>query len=150
MCDVKVGSAGIKRKQFLMDALHQFILFLPSPFPSVWQGFRQKSLLREVPQVIPSSSKDSRRSCFSNFQKGTKNISFVFTGKDYSLILGGQACMWKLTGQELNPQSELLQWQRWILNLIYHKETPILIFFFFLGPYLKHMEVPRLGVKSEL
>ena len=23
-------------------------------------------------------------------------------------------------------------------------------FFFFLGPYLQHMEVPRLGVKSEL
>ena len=29
-------------------------------------------------------------------------------------------------------------------------KTHFLLFAFFLGPYLRHMEVPRLGIKSEL
>ena len=31
-----------------------------------------------------------------------------------------------------------------------HTILIILFFFFFIGPHLRHMKVPRLGVKSEL
>ena len=38
----------------------------------------------------------------------------------------------------------------WICFLCAKTGTPSLHFFFFSGPHLRHMEVPRLGVESEL
>ena len=35
----------------------------------------------------------------------------------------------------------------WLTSLAHHPQS---LFFFLLGPHLRHMEVPRLGVESEL
>ena len=37
-----------------------------------------------------------------------------------------------------------------ICNVSYHPSNPFFFPFFFFGPHLQHMEVPRLGVQSEL
>ena len=48
------------------------------------------------------------------------------------------------------------KWQCLILNPLSHQGTPMLFIFYLflsfvlLGPHLQHMEVPRLGIKSEL
>ena len=44
---------------------------------------------------------------------------------------------------EINGKNVIYSWEEIILTLN-------LFFFFFLGPHLWHVEVPRLGVKSEL
>ena len=51
-------------------------------------------------------------------------------------------------GIEPKPQ----QWQCWILNPQSHQGSPrkAFFFFFFLGPHLRHMKFPRLGVQLEL
>ena len=61
-------------------------------------------------------------------------------------------------GMEPTPQQQPqpLQWQCWVLSPLSHKRTPpflkILSFFFFVfsGLHLRHIEVPGLGVPSEL
>ena len=51
---------------------------------------------------------------------------------------------------------ETSRWMGRLINTCLHSHCPSLLphldlfFFFFLGPHLRHMEVPRLGVKSEL
>ena len=62
------------------------------------------------------------------------------TGKPQAVVLlsgaRDQTLILMDTGQILNPLS--------------FSENFLIIFLFFLGPHLWHMEVPRLGVKSEL
>lgn len=48
MFDVKIGNGRIRRRQYLMDTLHPFILFLLSPSLSVWQSLGKNSLLRGI------------------------------------------------------------------------------------------------------
>ena len=64
----------------------------------------------------------------------------------------------KFPGPGISNPSELQRWQRWILNPLHHSRNSLLyptfvhtpLFCVFLGPHTRHMEVPRLGVKSEL
>ena len=58
------------------------------------------------------------------------------------------------TEPALHHPPEPQQWQHQILNLLIHKRTPTIFFFFLLlrakKLHLWHMEVPRLGVESAL
>ena len=65
---------------------------------------------------------------------------------------GGMQSSWVRDHTWAMQWPELQQWQYQILNLMSHQGTPKCPFSFlvFLGPHLGHMQVPRLGVKSEL
>ena len=95
----------------------------------------------------PSSG--SLRAPIFSFEINPRRFAFFFS---FLFLAAPEACRIQLMPQ-LQPKTAVTSW---ILNLLPNQGTPsflcfcFLFFFFFLRPHPKYMEVPRLGVESEL
>ena len=121
---------------------------------------QQGACLSFTCSVLPATLLVNKPCCRSHRSSlcPNKNEFIGFIG-----ILGGHTHdAWKFLGQGANlhhsRDSQLLQSQHRIFNQLHHKGTLrnyyyyflFLVFLPFLGPCPWHMEVPRLGLESEL
>ena len=72
------------------------------------------------------------------------------TGDECTLLLQGGGCKIETTIQSCQMAKEPFYFEFYMNFYVKQPNKFFFFFFVFLGPHLWHMEVPRLGVKSEL